>query len=73
MPIEYRYVEEHELVVTTFSGVVTDEAAALTGLPAEMAARIGEVFEVHPEVLENWHLGHPVVIFSLTLGAVEYC
>jgi hypothetical protein len=25
MPIEYRYVEEHELVVTTFSGVVTDE------------------------------------------------
>ena len=34
--------------------------------------RIAEVFEVHPQVLENWRLGNPVVLFSLTLGEVEY-
>ena len=31
-----------------------------------------EVFEVHPEVLENWRLSNPVVMFSLRLGEVGY-
>jgi hypothetical protein len=30
------------------------------------------VFEVHPEVLESFRLGNPVVLFSLTLGPLEY-
>jgi len=34
--------------------------------------RIAEVFEVHPQVLENWRLTNPVVLFSLLLGTVEY-
>ncbi len=29
---------------------------------------IGRLFELHPEVLENWKLGNPVVIFELVLG-----
>jgi len=34
--------------------------------------RIGEVFEVHPQVLETWRLTNAVVMFSLRLGEVEY-
>lgn len=33
---------------------------------------VAEVFEVHPQVLENWRLSNPVVLFSLILGEVEY-
>jgi phenylalanyl-tRNA synthetase beta chain len=38
--------------------------------PSEPTANpIAEVFEVHPEVLEMWKLGAPVVLFSLVLGS----
>jgi len=35
---------------------------------AEAAQPFAEVFEVHPEVLERWGLGNPVVLFSVVLG-----
>ncbi len=41
-------------------------AAAATSVP--LANPLAEVFEVHPEVLELWRLGTPVVLFSLVLG-----
>jgi phenylalanyl-tRNA synthetase beta chain len=34
--------------------------------------RLGEVFEVHPEVLEDWKLGAPVVLLSLKLGVNDW-
>jgi len=52
-----------------------ENPAGLPGRSAEVlrdGVKFAEVFEVHPEVLENWKLGHPVVMFSLTLGEVEY-
>ncbi|MBN2081472.1 phenylalanine--tRNA ligase subunit beta [bacterium] len=39
---------------------------------SESVLPIGEVFEVHPEVLENWRLNNPVLLFNLVLGDVEY-
>lgn len=33
---------------------------------------IGEVFEVHPEVLGHFKLASPVVLFSVVLGPVQY-
>jgi phenylalanyl-tRNA synthetase beta chain len=39
---------------------------------ADGTARLGSVFEVHPAVLEDWKLGAPVVLLSLTLGVVEW-
>ncbi len=50
-------------------GAETDDNPA----PQLAPVRIGEVFEVHPEVLEMWRLSNPVVLFSLVLGGVEYC
>ncbi|MDQ3024015.1 MAG: hypothetical protein M3R04_06500, partial [bacterium] len=44
-------------------------AAAISNAASE---HIGELFEVHPEVLELWRLENPVVAFSLTLGQVQY-
>jgi len=56
-----------------------DNPTALAGRSAAVCARrngeslaVAEVFEVHPQVLENWRLSNPVVLFSLTLGEVEY-
>ena len=40
--------------------------------PSTGPQKIAEVFEAHPEVLENCRLGNPVVLFSLVLGPVEY-
>lgn len=56
-----------------------DNPSALSGRSATVHASlnggaepVAEVFEVHPQVLENWRLSNPVVLFSLTLGEVEY-
>ena len=65
----------HEMHLEGCAYRPADNPAGLSGRAAEVyhdGAKIAEVFEVHPEVLENWHLGHPVVLFSLTLGEVEY-
>jgi phenylalanyl-tRNA synthetase beta chain len=50
-----------------------------SGLPGRSAAvydsagaRIAELFEVHPQVLENFGLPNPVVLFSLELGVLEH-
>jgi phenylalanyl-tRNA synthetase beta subunit len=50
-----------------------------SGIPGRCAAvftesgeRIAELFELHPQVLENFGLPNPVVLFSLDLGAVTY-
>jgi phenylalanyl-tRNA synthetase beta chain len=60
----------------TISYTADDNPSALPGRAAALSdssgARIGELFEVHPEVLELWRLENPVVAFSLTLGQVEY-
>lgn len=52
-----------------------ENPSALPGRAAEVvrAGRvIAEVFELHPEALELWRIGNPVVLLSLTLGDVEY-
>lgn len=53
-----------------------DKPSALPGRAAQIldlaGRRIGELFEVHPEVLAAWRIENPVVAFSLTLGAVQY-
>jgi phenylalanyl-tRNA synthetase beta chain len=47
-------------------------AQSSAALEPPLANPLAEVFEVHPEVLEMWRLGNPVVLFSLVLGyAVE--
>jgi len=54
----------------------SDTPSALPGRAAlvrDSAGKgIGELFEVHPEVLEHWRIANPVVAFSLTLGQVQY-
>jgi phenylalanyl-tRNA synthetase beta chain len=73
----------HELGYYTSDG--TDRAvgyasdnnpSALTGRAAQVfdiaGKRMGELYEVHPEVLAAWRIENPVVAFSLTLGPVEY-
>ncbi|MCB1186976.1 phenylalanine--tRNA ligase subunit beta [bacterium] len=45
------------------------ERAEYCNLPVlEGSMLIGRLFEVHPEVLENWKLGNPVVLLELVLG-----
>lgn len=52
---------------------LTGRAAAVYRTGGESGATpIAEVFEVHPEVLTNWKLSNPVVLFSLVLGDTEY-
>jgi phenylalanyl-tRNA synthetase beta chain len=41
-------------------------------LEAKGSLQIGTIFELHPEVLEEWKLGAPVVMLSLLLGVVEW-
>ena len=45
------------------------ERAEYCNLPVlEGSMLVGRLFEVHPEVLENWKLGNPVVLLELVLG-----
>jgi phenylalanyl-tRNA synthetase beta chain len=50
-----------------------------SGIPGRCAAvfseageRIAELFELHPQVLENFGLGSPAVLFSAELGPLQY-
>ena len=53
-----------------------DNPSAIPGRAAEVVDAGGrvfaEVFEVHPEALEQWKIGNPVVMLSLDLGETEY-
>ncbi len=53
-----------------------DNPSAIPGRAAQVVDADGrvlaEVFEVHPEVLEQWKIGNPVVLLSLDLGETEY-
>ena len=72
----------HEMGLNDVTYAAASEQANPTALPGRSAAvyaagdetalPLAEVFEVHPEVLENWKLSAPVVLFSLILGPVEY-
>ena len=43
------------------------------GLPeVDGQVLLGRLFEVHPEVLENWKLGNPVVMFEIVLGQHDW-
>jgi phenylalanyl-tRNA synthetase beta chain len=52
---------------------------SLAGMPGYEALPVldghvllGRLFEVHPEVLENWKIGNPVVMFELVLGQHDW-
>jgi phenylalanyl-tRNA synthetase beta chain len=66
----------HELKLDGVEYRADDNPSALPGRAAALygadGQRVGELFEVHPEVLEAWRLENPVVAFSLTLGPVQY-
>lgn len=54
-------------------------AAALVGMAGYEAlpeieghVLLGRLFEVHPEVLENWKIGNPVVMFEIVLGQHDW-
>jgi phenylalanyl-tRNA synthetase beta chain len=53
-----------------------DHPSAIPGRVAEVRASdgqpLGQLFEVHPEVLEEWKLSAPVVMLSLVLGVEEW-
>jgi phenylalanyl-tRNA synthetase beta chain len=71
--LEYR-AEDNPSALPGRSAGVYSTGGGTGGSPVAGTApqKIAEVFEVHPEVLENFRLGNPVVLFSLTLGPVEY-
>jgi phenylalanyl-tRNA synthetase beta chain len=53
-----------------------ENPSAIPGRSAEVVAAdgrvIAEVFEVHPEVLEQWKIGNPAALLSLDLGETQY-
>lgn len=59
--VEYR-ADENPSGLPGRSAVVYDSAGA----------RSAELFEVHPQVLENFGIPNPVVLFSLQLGVLEH-
>jgi phenylalanyl-tRNA synthetase beta chain len=63
--------EENPSALLGRAAVVTSSALPGVdpgGASVPLANPLAEVFEVHPEVLEMWRLGAPVVLFSLVLG-----
>jgi phenylalanyl-tRNA synthetase beta chain len=56
--------------------VPVDNPSGLPGRCAEVndttGRKRGELFEVHPKVLDAWRLENPVVAFSLILAPVQY-
>ena len=69
----------HEMRINGVEYNAADNPSALPGRAATVVAAAfqppdstAEVFEVHPQVLENFKLGNPVVLFALKLGDTEY-
>jgi len=70
--VEYRPAENPSALAGRAAAVYL-AISEVGGGKSEVAGRpIAEVFEVHPEVLGNWKLSSPVVLFSLVLGPVQY-
>jgi phenylalanyl-tRNA synthetase beta subunit len=44
----------------------------MSDLAKDGTAELGQLFEVHPGVLEEWKLSAPVVLLSLVLGVNEW-